>query len=313
MRGSMVQEGHFGTVFLTQPAMLRSLTLLPSTLKKALKLLRRNDPLVLSASTAFFTTFAISPILIILTDLLGLFVDPEGIHRELFSTMSAVLGEETANDFHTIVDGFRSTQTNVWLTVATTLFFYFVATTMLGNIKQSIQKLWQIRRKSDKKVVYSIKGRLTEVGLLLSLAVLAVISYFLDNFLQSLDRESTLVVLTEAGHSLVVAIVWFILILKFLPEATVAWRTGLIGGLFTGILFTVGQFLLGKIFLPWKVAEIFGVSGSMALTLLFVFYCSFVLYLGAAFTLEYAKSIRMPIHPGKYAVEYVEKVTEKGA
>jgi membrane protein len=293
--------------------MVGFLRLLVDTLKKAFKLLRRNDPLVLSASTAFFTTFAISPILIILTDLLGLFVDPEGIHRELFSTMSSVLGKETADDIHTIVDGFRSTQTNIWLTIATTLFFYFVATTMLGIIKQSIQQLWQIKRKGDKRLVYGVKARLTEVGLLLSLALLAVISYFLDNFIRGLDPESTFVIITEASHSLVVAIVWFILILKFLPEAEIAWKPGLVGGLFTGILFTVGQFLLGKIFIPWKVAEIFGVSGSMALTLLFVFYCSFVLYLGAAFTREYAKATRLPIHPGKYAVEYVERITEKGA
>jgi membrane protein len=292
--------------------MFRSLGLLAVTLKRAFKLLRHNDPLVLSAATAFFTTFAISPILIILTDLLSLFVNPEGIHGELFSTMSTVLGEETADDIHTIVDGFRATQTNVWLTIATTLFFYFVATTMLGIIKQSIQQIWQIKRKSGKKLVYGLRSRLTEVGLLLSLALLAVISYFLDNFLKNLDSDSAFVIIIEICHSVVVAIVWFILIFKFLPEASIAWRTCIVGGLFTGILFTVGQFLLGKIFIPWKVAEIFGVSGSMALTLLFVFYCSFVLYLGAAFTVEYAKASRMPIHPGKYAVEYIEKVITKG-
>ena len=99
------------------PGMPNSPLNILTTLKKAFDLLKRNDPLILSASTAFFTTFSISPILIILIDFLGLFFDPEEIHKEIFDTMSITLGKGTAKDIHTIVHGFEAQQTSAWVVV----------------------------------------------------------------------------------------------------------------------------------------------------------------------------------------------------
>jgi len=46
--------------------------------------------------------------------------------------------------------------------------------------------------------------------------------------------------------------------------------------------------------------------------LLFIFYCSFILYLGVAFMFELGKAIKHPIAPGKDAIEFREQVTEQG-
>ena len=284
-----------------------------TTLKKAFDLLKRNDPLILSASTAFFTTFSISPILIILLDFLGLFFDPEDIHKEIFDTMSITLGEGTAKDIHTIVHGFKEQQTSAWVTIATTLFFYFIATTLLGVIKQSIHRLWKIRKKAEKNIMYNMKERMIGVGLLFVVAVLVVHSYFIDRrLLAGLEDGSVLTRSIDSGFSFLIVVIWFTLVLKLLPEARMSWKVGLTGGLFTGVLFKGGELLLGKILIHWKLVAIFGVSSSMAVILLFIFYCSFILYLGAAFTCEYAKAIRKPIQPGKYAIEYVEEITAEG-
>lgn len=283
-----------------------------ASLKKAFDLLKRNDPLILSASTAFFTTFSISPILIILLDFLSLFFNPEEIHKEIFGAIAATLGDATSEDIHTIVHNFKEQQTSPWLTIATTLFFYFIATTLLGVIKQAIHQLWKIRKKEEKNMMYSFKERLTEIGMLLVAAVLVSLSYFFDQLLVTLDANSLLARCIDGGFSFLVAAIWFTLILKMLPEARMSWKVGLTGGLFTGVLFKGGELLLGKILIHWKLAMIFGVSNSMALLLLFVFYCSFILYLGAAFTWEYSKALGKPIQPGKYAIEYVEEITAEG-
>lgn len=58
---------------------------------------------------------------------------------------------------------------------------------------------------------------------------------------------------------------------------------------------------MGKFLIHGKVASIFGASASIALLLLFIFYSSFILYFGAAFTHEYARSSDRPIYPGRLA------------
>jgi len=100
-------------------------------------------------------------------------------------------------------------------------------------------------------------------------------------------------------------------VFKLLPEAHVPAGVAIAGGTFTGILFTIGEIFLGKFIGHGKMAVIFGVSSTMALLLLFIFYCSFTLYFGAAVTFEYARTIKMPITPGKYGVELKGNVGSK--
>ena len=121
-----------------------------SVLKGALRLLNNSNPLVLSASTAFFTTFGLSPILINLAHLLTLFFDQEIILSKLFNKVATSVGEKAAHDVKRIVENFLSFETNAWVTIPVTLFFYFVGTTLLTNIRQCIHQLWHIKQKPER-------------------------------------------------------------------------------------------------------------------------------------------------------------------
>src|SRR4051812_15582309 len=117
--------------------------------KNAYKLLKSNDPLLLFSSTAFFTTFALPPMLIILSDILKLFFRDLTVREELFSTIETILGHGAATDIQAIVDNFEAQERNTILTILISLFFYFVATTLLNAIKQSIHQLWKIAKNQD--------------------------------------------------------------------------------------------------------------------------------------------------------------------
>ena len=66
-------------------------------LRKAFALLKRNDPLRLAAATAFFTTFALPAILIILIQVLGLVFSRREISRHILEHLSDILGTDTVN------------------------------------------------------------------------------------------------------------------------------------------------------------------------------------------------------------------------
>src|SRR3954470_24691777 len=141
-------------------------------LQKSYRLLRNNDPLILSSSTAFFATFSLSPIIIILVNILSLYFKQDDIRSRLFSKISSIFGEETAKEVASIVHNFRALESNVWITIGGFLFFLFVATTLLGIVRQAIHKLWRIKKKPQKRLGYNVKERLIEMSMVLFIGFL---------------------------------------------------------------------------------------------------------------------------------------------
>ncbi len=297
MKSGVTTIAHSGGVRLLAPRELFQV------FKNAYKLLKSNDPLLLFSSTAFFTTFALAPILIILTDILKLFFREITVREKLFRTIEGILGRAAAGDIQTIVDNFEAQERNTILTILISLFFYFVATTLLNAIKQAIHQLWKIARNQDKVLPYSIKERLIGIGMMFIAATLAAFSFLTDDVLHGLDADPFIVIGLQRLISILIISLWFSLVFKFLPEARVSIGVTIAGGTFTGILFTTGEIFLGKFLGHGNMAVIFGVSSTMALLLLFIFYCSFTLYFGAAVTFEYARAIKAPIKAGKYGIE----------
>jgi membrane protein len=286
--------------------------------RDAFTLLKRTEPLILSSSTAFFTTFSLSPILILIVSLFGLYFTSEKISNQLFGKIGATVGYETAKDIQVIVDNFMKVETTWLLTTAGMLFFVFIATTLLSVVKINIHKLWRIRHRPH-NLTHRFRERMALLSIVLLTGALIVVSVLIDSSLAiSLDYLQTIV--PNAGivvihilnglFSLIVVTIWFTLIFKLLPEARVDWEVAFNGAFLTALLFTGGRVILGKILVHARIASIFGASASFALLLLFIFYSSFILYYGAAFTHEYAEYLERHICAGKHAHEYEEKVFE---
>jgi membrane protein len=291
-----------------------------TTLKKAFRQLQAKDPLVLSSATAFFATFSISPIIVILVSLFGLYSGSNRVSHQLFRTIGATFGKETAEEIETIVNNFLSIETNWLFTIAGSLFFLFVGTTMLGIIKLAIQKVWNIKSKHQSGYFkHHGRARVTQVAIILFTGFLFVVSLFVDtsmgmslDYLQVIWAEGAIVLIKVLNvlFSLLVITIWFSVIFKILPEATVKWETAFAGGLLTAVLFTIGKLALGKILVHARFETIFGASASFALLLLFIFYSSFILYYGAAFTHAYGETVDNRICASKYTDEYEERVIE---
>src|SRR5450432_4449257 len=69
-------------------------------LSRAFGEFRKNDPLRMAGATAFFTTFALPAVLIILIQVFGLVVSPRFMTRQLFFNLGEVVGKNTAGELH---------------------------------------------------------------------------------------------------------------------------------------------------------------------------------------------------------------------
>jgi membrane protein len=71
---------------------------------------------------------------------------------------------------------------------------------------------------------------------------------------------------------------------RYLPDAEIGWRDVLVGAAATSLLFSVGKELIGAYLGRSGVASVYGVAGSIVLLLVWTYYSSMILLLGAAFT-----------------------------
>src|SRR5215813_4889879 len=76
-------------------------------LNQSVREMRKNDPLRMAGATAFFTTFALPPILIILFQVFSLFLNRKLIGSELMGVLTNTFGKDVAAQVRQTTVGFR--------------------------------------------------------------------------------------------------------------------------------------------------------------------------------------------------------------
>ena len=282
-----------------------------AVLGKAVKEFRANDPLRMAGATAFFTTFALPAVLIILIQSFGLFLTPRFMSRQLVQSLSELIGSNTATELHSTLINVRRLTRHWYLTAGLFIFLIFVATTLFKVIKDSLNQLWKIKVEDHPGIAFGLLNRAKAfvaillvgvlfMGVLLGEGLLDFLKHSLpDHFQDGLLLSG----IFKQFISLIVVTAWFTMLFKFLPDARPSWKIAITGALFTGVLFTGGKLLLRWLLTYSNMQTIYGASTSSVLLLLFVFYCSFIFYYGACFTKVWAEDRKEPIEPGKHATK----------
>lgn len=281
--------------------------------KDSLNELLKNDPLRMAGATAFFTTFALPPILVILIQTLKLILDPRTVRSELFRSLSGIVGPETVKQLVDVLSALRRMAQNWWITIGGFLFLLFVATTLFKIIKSSLNQVWKIRpvhklgflktlrSRGQSVIVILLAGVLFMVGIFAE-AAQAFIGHFIFTFSPLLSAYFNIIL----NHimSILVVTLWFCIVFRYLPDGRPEWNIAMFGGFMTSLLFTVGKVILHWLLTYSNINTLYGTSAAIVLLLLFVFYVSLILYYGAAFTKLWGIYKGQPIRPLPYAKHY---------
>jgi membrane protein len=282
-------------------------------LKDALRELRKNDPLRMAGATAFFTTFALPPILAILIQALGLVFDPRTIRIQLFKRLADIIGKDSVLQLTGTLRGFRGIAHNLLLTISGFIFLIFIATTLFTIIKDSLNQVWKIRVLVKRSIWYSLGGRLRSIltiliaGVLFMLGLLTEgIQSLLGKYLDEIRPGIAIYFNGVLSHlvSIIIVTAWFGFLFHFLPDGQPKWKVTLMGAFVTSILFTIGKLVVRFLLFQSNVSKLYGASGSIVLLLLFVFYSSLILYYGAAFTKVWCDYTGSKIQPVRHAIHY---------
>lgn len=288
-------------------------------LKESYKDFNHNDPLRLSSSTAFFATFSLIPIIVLLLHLFSIIFSEQLLTGKVFNALATQFGEETTDHLSTILQNVQDMQQGPLVTLGIIIFLMFVATTLFVVVQSSFNQIWKVKPKEDVSYKFIVKNRglslliILVTGLLFMVALLldVVIGFLGENIFYLIPGiDQWLITLLNIALSLGIFTLWFASMYKFLPDVILSWKTVWPGSFLTAVLFLIGQFILGLILVSGNIDTIYGASGSLVLLLLFIFYSSFILYYGASFVKTYAENNGERIETTKFAFRYEIKKVE---
>jgi membrane protein len=284
--------------------------------QKALQNLRNNDPIRMAGATAFFSFFALPPIVIILTNVLSPVVNERQLNWQLFRQFAELFGPHGARQLQAMSRNLQRPQSDFAALVLSLAILILASTTLFAVVHNSLNQLWNVKPKPERRLLYGLRDRVVALVLIVVSGVLFVASLSLDEFMYRLrtyaiDPATYPIELVSLGNfllSVLVTTVWFAILFKYLPDVRIRWRAIWVGAFVTSTLFRLGELLLNRVLIHGPIGTLYGASGAVILLLLFVFYSALIFYFGAAFTRFYAEAIHLDPEPKPNAVGY--EITE---
>ena len=272
--------------------------------------------LKISASLAYITVFSLAPLLLVVLFIFDTFWGKEMIEDLIFDSAKAYVGVDTASQLKQMIQNLTLSNNTTFSAIIGIGSLVFGATSLFAEIQDSINTIWGVRPKKNSGIWQFIKNRLLSFGVIGSLGFIMLVALGFSTLLDSLqeyltERYSDTIVYILYGVNILVTMLitslLFAAIFVILPDAKIKWRQVRLASITTTILFLIGKFGISYYITSSNINTIYGAAGSIVILMLWVYYSSVILYLGATFAKFYAIEFSTAIKPSEYA-EIVKKV-----
>jgi membrane protein len=266
----------------------------------------------MGAALAYYTLFSLAPILIVAIAIAGLAFGPEAVRGEIVGQIEGLVGREGALAVQAMLEGAAKPSSSVPATIIGIITFFLGATGAFLELQTDLDTIWRVKPKSRGSFLRDLlMQRLISFGLILGFAFLLLTSLVVSAALAALhtymgNAFTGVAILWEALNaiiSLIVITLLFAMIYKVLPDVKLAWSDVWVGALVTAGLFTIGKFLIGFYIGTSALASTYGAAASVIVVLVWVYYSSQIILLGAEFTRAYVEHFGPRPPPVEFATK----------
>ena len=276
-----------------------------------------------AAALSYYTIFSLPPLLVIIIISVGLALSPEQVAHWIQGQVGSLIGTEAARDILSMVQRAQAKveggfSLSLLLGIAGLLFG---ATGTFAELQSSLNGVWEVQPDPHQSEVKSfLLKRIFSLGMILVIAFLLLVSLIISSVLSAMSEYfggmlpggmSTAVLwAANTGISLLVITFLFAAMFKVLPDAKVSWRDVGVGAFATALLFVLGKFLITLYIGRSNPGEVFGAAAALALLLVWIYYSSMILFLGAEFTQVWAQRYGKGIEPETGAMRVIQEKIE---
>ncbi len=269
----------------------------------------------MSAALAYYTVFAIVPMLIIVISISSVFASDQPIGT-IYEQLRGYIGNDAAKLIENMINSAKISNSKGIAQVVSGIALMVSATGVFTEIQDSINTIWRLRAKPKRGWLKLLINRLLSFSIIVSLGFILLVSLILNTLLDGLSQrlyELMPEIKVYNAYLINLLLTFFTttllfgIIFKVLPDAKIKWRDVMNGALITSVLFMLGKVGISYYIQNNSVISTYGAAGSIIVILLWVYYSAAILYIGAAFTRANAKLKGREIYPNQYAV-WVERV-----
>jgi len=268
-----------------------------------------DDIITQGAAIAFYTIFSITPLFILIVSMSGLFLSEELITGQLRDQLNDYLGEEIAANMTQFIQSHSFSSANLWTSIAATGIIIFGATTVINQLKLTLNRIWNIHTIRISTFSRFLLNRLLSFGMIIIFSLLLLVSLLAEGMIGltsalftemlpavPLDFYRVLSQIATTGF----AVLFFTLIFKILPDVHARWKDVLVGAVVTTLLFLLGKYLIGLYLSATGIQTAYRAAGSLVIFVIWVYYNIQTILLGAVFTQVYTEMFGGRILPYKF-------------
>jgi membrane protein len=237
-----------------------------------------------AAALAFYSAFSFAPVLVLV--LWAVSAIRPGLEQQLVQAMAAIVGSDGAEAARLVIHSAKDRpQLGHLLGMVGLGITLFSASAVFGQMQATLNRVWNVEPAPSNALTGWLLARARAIGVLVGVGFLVVMSFALTTLISLLVPSGSLGWLAlENIVALFTLWLAFGAMYRFLVDARVAWRDAVRGGLLTALLFMGGKFLIALYIEKSKVGGAYGPASAIVVLLMWVYYASLIVLMGAEFS-----------------------------
>ncbi len=266
-----------------------------------LKEWQEDQAVSLAAALAYYTTFSLAPLLVLVIAVAGLLGGRDATHNLIMAQVQDLTGVPGRAFVENMIENASLPSQGVTASILGTITLLISGLGAFNELQNALNRVWDVEPKPitgwGVRIKQFILKRLLSFSLLLGIGFLLLVSLVISAGLSALgDFTNSISQLSDVFLQVLNLILsfglitlLFALMFKFIPDIDITWRSVWLGAGLTALFFMIGKTLIGIYLGRSNVGSAFGAAGSLALIMVWIYYSSQILFFGAEFTQVYAR------------------------
>ncbi len=266
----------------------------------------------LGAALAFYMTFTLAPLLLVVVAIAGLAFGRQAAEGRLLIEMKSLVGDEAAMTLETLIAAAGRQGSGVIASVVGGTIILVGAVGFFLELQDALNTVLEVQLKPGGGLWHLVRGRILSFLLVLGSALLLLVSLAVSTTVTAINGTLGLAESANMGYLVLIQVIptfvsfgvitiLFAMIYRFLPDARLVWRDVWIGSIVTSMLFTLGKSLVGLYLGHTAISSLFGAAASLIVLMLWNYYTAQIFLFGAELTKAYAQHCGVGIVPKAHA------------
>ena len=247
------------------------------------------------AALAYYSVFSLGPIILIAIAVAGFFFGKDAVSGQVTSSIKDTLGETGAQAVQAMLADAGRPRQGLLATLLGLGALLFAAIGVVVQLKDALNTVWEVGEVPGNGIWQFIRSYVVSLAAVLALGFLLMVSLVVTAGLAAFGKYAAPHVQEWVLHlvtiltSLGVISLLFAMMFKWLPDAAIDWYDVWLGAVITAILFELGKSAIGFYIGKQGLESTYGAAASIIVVLIWVYYSSQIILMGAEVTHAFAK------------------------